>query len=303
MKKVFYKLEKDNPVAFEDFKNEYAKFIKEKLKNTKLKDSQIERFLFSKPEDVIRDVKDNKLPETDELKYAFISNSNRQDDFHNYRDKILHMFDITVCPYCNRNYYLSYNENKNTKNFRVMFELDHFYPKESYGYLSLNIYNFVPSCGNCNSFKSDTENGILNPHYHSFDDYVKFELDHKDVNSIMGNNSNFEIEVSVKEKDPDISMQCKKTIKTFKIDKIYKNHKRDVQDILRKKQLYTNELKADLEAIIKGKNHTFPNISIDEFIFNTSDDINNVSLAKFRKDILDFVNANYKEKKKVNKKR
>lgn len=301
MKKIYYKLEREDKNEFEKFKDEYMVHIKNELNaniTSKLTDNEIKKFLFGNPEDIIMEVKNGSLPNTTELKYEFISKSPKVGEYNNYRDKILSMFGITVCAYCNRNYYFIYNDIKVGKKYRAMFDLDHFYPKTHYGYLSLNIYNFVPACGNCNTFKSSKTDAIINPHIESFDEYVKFELNHNSVESIIGLNDDFEIELNIKTTDGAINNKCKNTINMFKLKKIYNIHKKDVKKILLKNQAYSDELKKDLEIIISGQdNIVLPDITVDEFIYNTSNDINNTAISKFTNDILEFVNTNYKNSK------
>ena len=65
--------------------------------------------------------------------------------------------DIKVCPYCNRNYILNFNK-KGKANATA--QLDHFFDKKDYPYLSVSIYNLVPSCGTCNLRKSSKEDPI-----------------------------------------------------------------------------------------------------------------------------------------------
>lgn len=59
--------------------------------------------------------------------------------------------DITVCPYCNRNYIFNF---KKTKSLNTIAQLDHFFDKSTYPYFSVSIFNLVPSCQTCNQIKS-----------------------------------------------------------------------------------------------------------------------------------------------------
>ena len=56
------------------------------------------------------------------------------------RHKLLFLMEIEVCPYCQRNYISSYEENNSKK---TTADLDHFYPKSLYPFLALSLYNFI----------------------------------------------------------------------------------------------------------------------------------------------------------------
>jgi len=61
------------------------------------------------------------------------------------------------CPYCWKHPLILY-KNNNSENKRF-FDLDHFFPKNSYKNLTYNFYNLIPSCKLCNWAKS-TKNFI-----------------------------------------------------------------------------------------------------------------------------------------------
>lgn len=59
---------------------------------------------------------------------------------------------IDVCPYCNRQYIFTIRKGNGRP------QIDHFYPQEEYPYLSCSLYNFIPSCAQCNHQKSSILN-------------------------------------------------------------------------------------------------------------------------------------------------
>lgn len=93
---------------------------------------------------------------------------------------LLRKLDVRVCPYCNRIYTVtlpSKEELADEENFRTTrATFDHFYPKTRYPYLALNLFNLVPSCGICNSNKSDFLQEIVYPYDESFEKNVVFRL-------------------------------------------------------------------------------------------------------------------------------
>ena len=100
------------------------------------------------------------------------------------RHKLLSLIGIEVCPYCQRNYISSYEENNDEK---TTADLDHFYPKSLYPFLALSLYNFIPSCQICNSrFKGnkDTRDSVY-LYEEGFDELgVKFKTSKEVISEI-----------------------------------------------------------------------------------------------------------------------
>ncbi|WP_271271138.1 HNH endonuclease domain-containing protein [Aliamphritea hakodatensis] len=59
----------------------------------------------------------------------------------------------TVCPYCNRGFTHSIEDNELGKGRP---ELDHFLPKSVFPFFAVSLYNLIPVCHTCNHAKSDT---------------------------------------------------------------------------------------------------------------------------------------------------
>lgn len=79
---------------------------------------------------------------------------------------------VRICPYCNAEpIYRVVSKNKQSKVYKTAF--DHFYPRSSYPFLGISLYNLVPSCERCNSkFKREFDpNGSALPHPYA-DDYI-----------------------------------------------------------------------------------------------------------------------------------
>lgn len=86
------------------------------------------------------------------------------------RQEFVDALEITVCPYCNRNFV-------NSAYYRTMCELDHFYEKSDYPILAVSFYNLVPVCHNCNHVKG-TKNISYSPHDGRFktDELLTFDF-------------------------------------------------------------------------------------------------------------------------------
>ncbi len=93
---------------------------------------------------------------------------------------LIKSLDIDVCPYCNEHRIEADNYRVRVgRKFRPA--LDHYYPKARYPFLALSVYNFVPSCHECNSSrKSDTDtyvNKYFNPYVEGLCSKGLFEID------------------------------------------------------------------------------------------------------------------------------
>ena len=103
--------------------------------------------------DIFEDLYKNQLSGNEKLKKQFFNL------FEN----------INVCPYCNRNFinpiYKKHSLGGDNKNQSP--DIEHFFPKSIYPFLSLSISNLLPSCAFCNKIKSDVDtfqNNCLSPY-------------------------------------------------------------------------------------------------------------------------------------------
>ena len=77
-----------------------------------------------------------------------------------------------TCTYCNRQYVITVN-GKNDKERIARPQLDHWFSKELYPLLSLNIYNLIPCCSICNSSIKRNTIFSLDTHIHPYRDLCK----------------------------------------------------------------------------------------------------------------------------------
>ncbi len=272
---------------------------KYKIEDQLINSITLKKLLFGKPSEIIKEVGQYTPIEWNLIDYGYIEKEFTKDykalypSYNTYRNYILDKFNISVCPYCNRNFHFTYKKNNKSGVGKKsnMFQLDHFYPQMHYPYLALNIYNFIPSCGFCNHTKLHSIDKILNPHEHSFDDYTLFELSHDNVESMISKNKDFEIKLNVVEKDPQINAMCEKTKEMFMLEEVYKNHKREVKELILRKQAYNESFINDINNMLKY-NEVLPNITVEEFLYGASEDINNKPLSKLSKDIIRFIEVN-----------
>ncbi|APH18131.1 HNH endonuclease domain-containing protein [Clostridium botulinum] len=170
--------------------------------------------------------------------------------------ELLDELKITTCPYCNRQYIHTYI----SESGKTRADIDHFYPKSKYPFLSVSLYNFIPSCHTCNSsFKGSIDfykNKGIYPYKEDFGQDAKFETkfytdkDIKDKDKIydirylLGNSDNFKIEIKPKKPKSHIGKKIQKSIDTFNIQELYNFHKDYIRELIKKAIIY-NESRID----------------------------------------------------------
>jgi hypothetical protein len=154
--------------------------------------------------------------------------------------EILNKLNVTVCPYCNRQYIFTLSKG------HVRPQFDHYYPQNQYPYLALSLYNMIPSCSICNMAKSslDTLNdAILYPFEEEMGDEARFEIKEKKRGNfariVQGISSEFVIDINTTnaENEKIISTQVEK----LHLDGLYNEHKDYVMDIIKSKYVNSKE--------------------------------------------------------------
>lgn len=88
---------------------------------------------------------------------------------------------VKACPYCNAEYIVTQDLKSEGVHIRNS-ELDHFYPRELYPYLSISLNNLIPSgpiCngGSCKHNKDSYQEKLVNPFTLINSNGIRFELD------------------------------------------------------------------------------------------------------------------------------
>lgn len=198
---------------------------------------------------------------------------------------------ITVCPYCNRNYIHTLE----TDSGRTRAELDHFYPKSLYPFLSISIYNLIPSCHICNSNLKGSKNFFEKQHIHPFENLnqskITFKLHYTDlkIETVIPNINQFEIDFNFNPSLNNSEMtMINNSLKTFKTKELYNNHK-DIAQELVYKAYYYNKTKIDELQSILGTNSGIDENFIERVVYGNYIHENNFGkrpLAKFTGEIL-----------------
>lgn len=188
-----------------------------------------------------------------------------------YLPQILHELNLSVCPYCNRQYIFTVNNGR-----RVSAQFDHFYSKTKYPYLALSFYNLIPCCPVCNKAKGERIIDI-NPYLEGFENECTIQID-SPLNCIF-QNGDWGICIKGEKKH-------KKNIETFVLDKLYEKHKDYAMEIVFKEIAHE---KGYLDTIKKE----FMNIGVSDdlinrilFNYDTNTDNPKRPLSKMTNDII-----------------
>ena len=154
------------------------------------------------------------------------------------RRKFVEELQITVCPYCNRNFV-------NSTDKRTMCDLDHFYDKETYPILAVSFHNLVPVCHACNHIKASKAISY-SPHNRNFktDDLLSFDFFVTGVD-YLSDSKKIGIEI-------DCSREFEKNANELKLREVYQVHSNIVQECIKKAIIFNPEYMAELFNTYNG---------------------------------------------------
>ncbi len=103
--------------------------------------------------------------------------------YEKYRETFLVSYssrlNVKCCPYCNQHYTLCIEDEKPNRVGLAKFQFDHFFGKNRYPFLSMSMYNLIPSCPTCNHGKASAELPLkFNPYHQEIGDLFRFRVRH-----------------------------------------------------------------------------------------------------------------------------
>lgn len=136
---------------------------------------------------------------------------------------------VKSCPYCNMHYTLFAEDGKYYKDKLTKFQFDHFFDKADYPFLSMSLYNLIPSCGVCNQGKSTGHLSLqFHPYANSIADQFHFEV--ADPLSLFSGGKKDRIELSVVPDDAT-DAEVKEYNDMFHIHTLYRRHGDIAQEV------------------------------------------------------------------------
>jgi hypothetical protein len=204
---------------------------------------------------------------------------------------LAHRVGHNTCTYCNRQYTITIScDDKALYITRPQF--DHWFPKELFPLLSLNLYNMIPSCSICNSTTKGREVFSFDTHVHP---YLQTE-----------NEPNFKFLPKISTEagrdwtvilSRDIDSKEDNTIKAFKLDDIYDAHgDLEVKDLMNLATGYTHNYLRDLfNNVLKDystKGYTFEDVYRMVFgVESSTEHTLDRPLSKLKRDLLKYLNV------------
>lgn len=197
---------------------------------------------------------------------------------------LLRTLDVRVCPYCNRIYTVtlpSKEELEKDELFRATrATFDHFYCQDKFPYLSLSLFNLIPSCYSCNLSKRDSNKEIVYPYDEEFGKDAVFRLipdmpndessyHGNPLNYLHGESDAFQIRfmgregdylqerVSLRKRlsgieDDKLRKRIHDSIDVFNLEQLYGEHKMEIRDILRNRYYFNRDyVKAQICPVIR----------------------------------------------------
>lgn len=218
-----------------------------------------------------------------------------------FKDMVWKVTNLRVCPYCNR-IYIPFIPRKSKLNL-IKGQLDHFYPKETYPYLAISLYNLVPSCTYCNGASCK---GTKDPYVEKI--VSPFNLkDHKGLRFRIKSFDEKYIDLDqcaksiVLDIDTSLNSDMENNVETFHLIEIYSFHRDIAADIVHKHtsiksrhyidhinrilQLYDdpNEVKVAMKDFLR----LYWGMSLDE------DKLGDRPMSKFTLDLINDLNENH----------
>jgi hypothetical protein len=141
---------------------------------------------------------------------------------------------VIVCPYCNRNFV-------NPSGRKTNCQFDHFINKSKYPILAVSFYNLVPVCASCNHVKSNQDFS-----YSPYDDTVQTDemvTFSYDITGAQYLSDSEQLQVILK---TGSNNKLQDNINILELQDVYQIHKDIVQELLIKKEIYTEEYQDQL---------------------------------------------------------
>lgn len=199
---------------------------------------------------------------------------------------------IRSCPYCNSQYTLSLVK-KNKSGTLTKFQFDHFFSKTRYPFLSISMFNLVPSCPACNLSKSNSEVS-LKTHYHPYFNNIagrsKFRLNYNaDIKNLsMAKVDQLKLSIDFIPRYPSQKNFVERHDNQYHISAIYQMHEDIARDLLRKGIINNSSYKKDVQnvkGLFSGNDKEYKRYILGNY--TQSNEILQRPLAKFYQDLAD----------------
>ncbi|MCQ2959994.1 MAG: hypothetical protein MJ198_07390 [Bacteroidales bacterium] len=145
------------------------------------------------------------------------------------------ILNVKICPYCNMQYTLVADENSSSL---AKFQFDHFFSKQEYPWLSMSLYNLIPSCAECNHGKST---GTLGLKFHPYksDIYKQFVFRIPNTEDVLYDIQKKDyINIDLIHQNATTSTELKEYYQMFHIKTLYQRHGDIAREVFAKAYQY-----------------------------------------------------------------
>lgn len=189
---------------------------------------------------------------------------------------------IKSCIYCNAQF--SVTTKATNGRLSGKYELDHFYPKSTYPFLSTSFFNLALSCSHCNKSKSDkTALFSLFVTDYNLIDRFSFSLDKRSMLRYLLTQNEQELKIIFSSVDANLTADHESL---FHITELYNEHKDIVEEIIWKSKIYN---KSYTDSLSDSFCKLFPQTSnFNRFILGNYDnpsDMHKRPMSKLIQDI------------------
>lgn len=147
---------------------------------------------------------------------------------------------VKACVYCNSQLTISAIKNSK-KEYSAKFDVDHYYSKDDYPFLSISLFNLYPACASCNRLKS------TNP--------IEFDLYSDDISKVKKSSYKFKLDSNAKAKylttkdsneiefsfiEPPYAPGVRNFNEVFHIQGIYQTQVDLIEELIIKSQIYNS---------------------------------------------------------------
>lgn len=208
----------------------------------------------------------------------------------NYKDyrkgkltKLAAKLNVKSCCYCNMNYTVVTDESRGWRpKYKALLQFDHFFDKDTYPFLSMSLYNLIPSCGTCNQRKMNGQLPIeFNPYYGNLYSYYRYRI--KDPLALFtGDDNNDRIHIILEKKS---SVDITPLNENFHLETRYQMHKDIIQEIYDKSYMLPYYASYD-NFTFMDKDKSYP-LRLLLGTYPDEKDFEKRPMSKFVKDIWD----------------
>lgn len=191
---------------------------------------------------------------------------------------------VKTCPYCNMHYTL-FAEKEGTKkeNKLTKFQFDHFFDKAEYPFLSMSLYNLIPSCAVCNQAKSTSTLDLrFHPYHSAICEQFHFEVENPRL--LYSGAKKDKININIINDMNEDKGELSSFIETFHIKNLYSRHKDIAQE--------TFDKAYEDPYYLNPSNFNFLDIKDSEYLqrlwmgtYPSTDDIEKRPMTKFIQDL------------------